>query len=152
MLPFFTVEELLYGWVFGKFRDLYTQYRYNRGDNTLFLYLIKGVVARFNHYYNRTYNLFGCHRLLIQLESGSLDGSFKEKAYYISRKKDYSKRFVTDCFADFFREKALTAPVGLDDMDEYETERATWEELKKEKSYFIRDLEGLKENKNDMNG
>ncbi len=149
MLPFFTVEELLYGWVFGKFRDLYTQYRYNRGDNTLFLYLIKGVVARFNHYYNRTYNLFGCHRLLIQLESGSLDGSFKEKAYYISRKKDYSKRFATDCFADFFREKALTAPVGLDDMDEYETERATWEELKKQGSYFIRDLEGLKENVED---
>lgn len=153
MLPFFTVEELLYGLVYGKFRDVYTQHRYTRGDNTLCIYLLKSIAARFNHYYNRTYNLFGCHRLAIQLESGSLDGSYKDKVYYVSRKKDYSKRFATDCFADFFREKALTAPVGLDDMDEYETERATWDELKKQGSYFIRDLEGLKEkNESDING
>lgn len=145
MMPFFSLEELLYGWLFGKFRDLYTQYRYNRGDNTLFMYLIKGVAARFNHYYNRIYNVFGCSRLRVQVESGSLDGSFKDQNYYISRKKDYSKRFATDCFADFFREKALTSSVGLNDIDEYETERATWNELKKQGSYFIRDLQGIKE-------
>ncbi len=152
MMPFFSLEELLYGWIFGKFSNLYVQHRYNRGDNTLSMYLLKGIAARFNHYYHRVYNIFGCHRLRVQLESGSLDGAYKEQNYYISRKKDYSKRFATDCFADFFREKALTAPVGLNDMDEYETERATWDELKKQKSYFIRDLEGMKENKNDMNG
>lgn len=145
MMPFFSLEELLYGWIFGKFSNLYVQHRYNRGDNTLFMYLLKGIAARFNHYYHRIYNIFGCHRLRVQLQSGSLDGAYKEQNYYISHKKDYSKRFATDCFADFFREKALTAPVGLDDMDEYETERATWDELKKEGSYFIRDLEGLKE-------
>lgn len=150
MMPFFSLEELLYGWIFGKFRNMYTQHRYNRGDNTLFMYLLKGIAARFNHYYNRIYNLFGCHRLRVQVESGSLDGNLKEQNYYISRKKDYSKRFATDCFADFFREKALTAPVGLNDIDEYKTERATWEELKKQSSYFIRDLAGMKENQGDV--
>ncbi len=152
LMPFFSLEELLYGWIYGKFCNLYTQYRYNRGDNTLFMHLMKSLVSKFNHYYNRIYNVFGCFRLRVQIESGSLDGNYKEQNYYISRKKDYSKRFATDCFADFFREKALTAPVGLDDMDEYATERATWDELKRQSSYFIRDLEGLKENKNDMNG
>lgn len=146
LMPFFSLEELLYSWVFGKFRDLYMQYRYNRGDNTLLMHIIKGISAKFNHYYNRIYNVFGCYELQLQVESGSMDGNFKDKTYYISPKKDYSKRFATDCFADFFREKALTSPVGLNDMDEYETERARWEELKKQSSYFIRDLEGLKEN------
>ncbi len=145
LMPFFSLEELLYGWLFGKFRNLYTQHRYNRGDNTLLMHFIKGIAARFNHYYNRVYNTFGCHRLRVQVESGALEGQYKEQNYYISRKKDYSRRFATDCFADFFREKALTSPVGLNDIDEYETERATWEELKKQTSYFIRDLEGLKD-------
>lgn len=144
MMPFFSLEELLYGWIFGKFCNMYSQYRYNRGDNTLFMYLVKNIAAKFNHYYNRIYNVFGCHRLNVQIENGSLDGQYKEQKYYISRKKTYSKRFATDCFADFFREKALTAPMGLNDIDEYETERARWDELKKQSSYFVRDLEGLK--------
>lgn len=144
LMPFFALEELIYGWLFRKFQNLYTEHRYNRGDNTLFMYLFKGIIARLNHYYNRTYNTFGCHVLRVQVESGALEGQYKEQKYYISRKKDYSKRFATDCFADFFREKALTAPVGLNDLEEYQTERATWEELKKQSSYFIRDLEGLK--------
>lgn len=153
MLPFFSLEELLYGWLFKKFCNLYTQHRYNRGDNTLFMYLLKGIASRFNHYYNRIYNVFGCHRLRVQIENGSLDGQYKEKNYYISRKKDYSKRFATDCFADFFREKALTAPVGLNDINEYATERATWDELKEQNSYFIRDLAGMKEkDENDIDG
>lgn len=144
LMPFFSLEELLYGWLFRKFQNLYTKHRYNRGDNTLFMYLVKGIAARFNHYYNRIYNTFGCYVLRVQVESGSLEGQYKEQKYYISRKKDYSKRFATDCFADFFREKTVTSPVGLDDLDEYKTERATWEELKRQTSYFIRDLEGLK--------
>lgn len=98
-----------------------------------------------SHFYKiLIYNMFGCQRLQVQIQNGSLDGQLKNQNYYISRKKTYSKRFATDCFADFFREKALTAPVGLDDLDEYETERATWEELKQQTSYFVRDLEGIK--------
>lgn len=147
MMPFFSLEELIYGWIYSGFQKLYVRYRFNRGDNTLFMYLLKGIAAKMNHYYNRTYNVFGCHRLRVQIESGSLDGIYKEQNYYISRKKDYSKRFATDCFADFFREKALLAPVGLDDIAEYQTERATWDEMKKQGSYFIEDLEGLQKEK-----
>lgn len=145
LMPFFSLEELLYDWVFGKFRTMYAGYRYNRGDNTLFMYLVKGIAARFNHYYKRTYNTFGCHCLKLQVESGSLEGNYKDRLYYVIDKKDYSQRFATDCFADFFREKALESPVGLNDIEEYETERARWEEMVKQGSYFIRTMSGIKE-------
>ena len=55
-------------------------------------------------------------------------------------KKVYSKRFSTDAFSDFFTVKALRSPVGLDDMPEYKTERATFEELNQQNSYFVNDL------------
>lgn len=33
-------------------------------------------------------------------------------------KKIYSKRFSMDCFSDFFTEKALRSPVGINDLEE----------------------------------
>ena len=60
-------------------------------------------------------------------------------------KKIYSRRFSTDCFSEFFREKALRSKVGINDLLEYKTERATFEELKKQNSYFITDLVNTEE-------
>ena len=71
---------------------------------------------------------------------------FRSRRFPSSHKKDYSKRFATDCFADFFREKSLLSDVGFDDLPEYKTERATWDELKRQSSYFIVDLEKYKNN------
>ena len=60
-------------------------------------------------------------------------------------KKIYSRRFSTDCFSEFFEEKALRSPVGIDDLKEYATEKANFDELKEQNSYFINELlNGLK--------
>lgn len=139
-MPFFSLAELLYSWLFGKFSGLYYQYRYVRSDNTVPMYLLKTVVAKINHYYIRIYNRFGYCRLRVQVESGTQDGQLDENKYYLSSKKVYSKRFSTDCFSDFFTEKALRSPVGIDDLAEYATEKATFTELAEQNSYFINDL------------
>lgn len=144
-MPFFTVAELLHSWLYGKFADLYYRYRYKRSDNTLMLYLLKNIMSAFHSYYTRIYNRFGYCELKVQVEDGTQDGNYCDKKYYIMSKKIYSNRFSTDCFSDFFVEKALRSPVGLDDLREYESEKATFEELKAQNSYFINDLiQGLK--------
>lgn len=145
-MPFFTLAELLHGWLYGKFASMYYQYRYKRADNTLMLYLLKTVISAFHSYYTRIYNRFGYCVLSVQVENGTQDGNYCNKKYYIMSKKIYSKRFSTDCFSDFFVEKALRSPVGIDDLREYETEKATFEELKAQNSYFVNDLiRGLKQ-------
>lgn len=154
-MPFFSLAELLYSWLFGKFAGLYYQYRFVRSDNTLPMYLLKAITAKIHHYYTRIYNRFGYCRLRVQVESGTQDGTLDENKYYIMSKKIYSKRFSTDCFSDFFTEKALRSPVGIDDLREYLTEKATFAELGQQNSYFINDLlNGLKniklDNRNDM--
>lgn len=144
-MPFFSLAELLYSWLFGKFSDLYYRYRYIRSDNTFIMYLLKGVTAKIFCYYTGIYNRFGYCRLRVQVESGTQDGHLNENKYYLMSKKIYSKRFSTDCFSDFFTEKALRSPVGIDDLREYVTEKATFAELGTQNSYFINDLlEGLK--------
>lgn len=139
-MPFFSLAELLYSWLFGKFVDLYYQYRFVRSDNTLPMYLLKLLTAKVQHYYAGVYNRFGYCTLRVQVESGTQDGQISENKYYLSNKKIYSKRFSTDCFSDFFTEKALRSSVGIDDLREYATEKATFAELGLQNSYFINDL------------
>ena len=139
-MPFFSLTELLYSFIFGKFTDLYYRYRYSRGDNILSMYLLKKITAKIHGYYTGIYNRFGYCALTVQVESGTQDGEIYEHNYFLSSKKIYSKRFSTDCFSDFFTEKALRSKVGIDDLREYATEKATFDELQAQNSYFVNDL------------
>ena len=82
----------------------------------------------------------------IQVESGTLDGELTDKAYYLDNKRIYSDRFSTDCFSGFFETKALRSKIGIDDLEEYKTSKATLEELKKQNSYFVAELVNKQEN------
>ncbi len=148
-MPFFFVTELIYSFVFSKFIDLYYRYRYIRSDNTLPMYLLKSFTSKFNHYYKGTYNTFGYSKLAIQVESGTQDGQIEDRKYYLMSKKIYSKRFSTDCFSEFFNKKSLQSKLGIEDLKEYETEKATFEELKEQNSYFINDLISKERNMTD---
>lgn len=149
-MPFFFVEELLYQWLFNKFSNMYYKYRYVRADNTLPMYLLKNLVAKLNHYYNKIYNNFGFTEITVQVENGVQDGNFETHSYYLMNKKIYSKRFSTDCISDLFMQKALRSPIGINDLIEFKTEKATLEELLYENSYFMNDIiSGFNKDKND---
>lgn len=141
-MPLFFIGELLYSAIFGKFVNLYYDYRFKRGDNTLAMHILKTLTAKIQHYYTGIYNTFGYCPLRVQVESGTQDGELDENTYYLASKKIYSKRFSTDCFSDFFTQKALRSPVGLDDLPEYRTEKATFDEMDRQHSYFFNDLRG----------
>lgn len=139
-LPFFTIEEMLNEWLFNWFINLYADFRFNRGDNTLLIYLLKKLTAFF---YNRTviaYNNYGYSISNIEKERGTMDGKTEKKKYYLMHKKIYSQRFSTDCFSDYFNDIAKNTKIGLNDYMEYQTEKATVTELKMQNSYFINAL------------
>lgn len=139
-LPFFFIEELIYEIVYPKFENWYKNYRFNRGDYTLFSYLNKKFITIIKNHYERTYNTFGYYVLKIQTENGMNEGVFKDGKIYLSTKKDYSKRFATDCFSDYFASQSKECGIGLMDYEEYACERARIDELEKQHSYFIADL------------
>ncbi|MBQ7340363.1 MAG: hypothetical protein IJW43_05885, partial [Clostridia bacterium] len=149
-MPFFALEEVLYKWIFSKFTDLYYKYRYVRSDNTVPMWLLKKITAKINHYYTGIYNRFGYCRLSVQVENGTMDGELLELIYFLMFKKIYSRVFSTDCYSDFFMQKALRSQVGLNDIIEFKSEKATLEELIQENAYFMKDiLFGLKNDDKD---
>lgn len=73
-----------------------------------------------------------------------MDGDKKSGYYFLSTKKIYSKRFSTDCFSDFFKEKALRSGVGINDIREFKGIKASFDEMLSENSYFFNDLDEIK--------
>lgn len=145
-LPFYALEEMVSEWMAERFLSLYTDFRFLRGDNTLLVYLLKGVTAWLWRRNLRVYNRFGYCVLRLEKERGTLDGRFSRKKYFLMNTKIYAQRFSTDCFSDYFNDMAKKSKSGLQDYLEYMTERATVEELKKQNSYFINTLYGGTDN------
>lgn len=139
-IMFFYLETIIYDFVKSKFSNFYYKYRFVRSDNTLFMYLVKKLVSSYIHYYERIKNTFSYHKLIIESEKGTLDNQFEQSEYYIMHRKIYSKRFATDCFSDFFVHKSLESYLGINDIEEYQKEKATLEELSTQNSYFINEL------------
>ena len=139
-LPFFTIEDMLNEWLFNRFINLYEDFRFNRGDNTLLIYLLKKVTAFVYHRNTVIYNTYGYSISNIEKERGTMDGKTEKKKYYLMNKKIYSQRFSTDCFSDYFNELAKGTHIGMNDYTEYATEKASVQELKRQNSYFINSL------------
>lgn len=144
--PGFHLRDLIISSLLSKFENSYYTHRFNRGDNTLKMFMYKQLITKLYSYRLRTYNTFGFYRLNVAIEKGTQDGATKTKHYFLSTKKIYSKRFSTDCYNDIFTEKALRSKVGLADIPEYKGVKATLDELMQQNSYFFNELLKIKNN------
>lgn len=141
-LPFFQLEDAFCDWLLNKFTGLYIKYRFSRGDNCLSMFLIKNFTSALYCYRMKRYNRYGYAKLTLETQSGRLEGKADTQKYYLCSKKIYSRRFSTDCYSEFFHEKALQSGIGLKKYEEYVGVRATSDELKKQNSYFVGSLFG----------
>lgn len=146
VLPFYSpfwLFDLIFGYLKNKFDGFYLQSRYKRSDNTLFLHIVKTVIAKFTHYYEGICNLFSSQTLALELERGSRDGKVKQAKWYRMPKKIYSNRFSTDGHAAIFEARAKCNSIGIEDLKEYEADRATAYEMGLQNSHFWREISNL---------
>ena len=92
-LSFYALEEMFIEWVYMRFVDLYGDFRFKRGDNTLLIYVLKKIAAWLYKYNAVNYNLYGYSVLKIEKERGTQDGKKKKKSIiYVT------ERFITEGF------------------------------------------------------
>ncbi len=143
-MPFYTIEEMICEQAYCKFLRLYDDFRFRRGDNTLLVHILKSVVAKLWKHNEKIKNLYGYSVLALAKQRGTLDGKSKRKKYFLCNRKIYARRFTTDCFSDYFNDLAIKAKIGINDYEEYNSEKASVNELKQQHSYFIGGLYGDK--------
>lgn len=143
VLPFFSpfwIIDLFCSFAFDKFYNYYTEYRYNRADNSLILYLVKTVMSKLYGYRERTNNLFGCQTVKLYVSRGFQDGKVKDCKWYRQSKKIYSKRYSTDCLSGIFEARGEINRIGIDDLREYADMMATHDELLMQHSHFQNEI------------
>ena len=139
-MPFFWLEDAVISWLMGKFQNRYTNYRFTHGNNTLLMFLYKSIVTWLFRYRLGIYNTFSYKQVSVRVSSGKDERKFDKKKYYILYKKDYSLRFATDAYSDFWAAKALRSDYGLNDLPEYRETKASVDEFAMQNSYFMNDL------------
>lgn len=146
-LPFYSwfwIIEGIFLWTKRKFVGFYTEFIYGRGDNTLFLWLLKGIVARLDNYIERTNNLFGSATLRLEIESGRMEGEVKRAKYSRMPKKIFSRRYRTDCLSAIFQNEEVThTPIW--EFIEYAGDVARADELALQNSHFQAELKKQRE-------
>ena len=142
-IPFFTFEKLLVDVIRPKYESWLVDFRYRRGDFTAPYYIRKNLTSRFLNWYDRINNIFGYFKTEVDIEDGARTNEAKHNYYYISKKKIYSNRFRSDCFADFFYKKSLSSDTSLDDIETFDSVLANFDEMKSMNSYFYNQLKLL---------
>lgn len=145
-MPLYFIEELLIYLVNKAFRRDYVDYRYNRADSTLSMYTAHNIASALYNYDKKITNTFGYYNLELSVEKGTRDGGMEKHRYTLSKKKTYSDRFASACYADYFRARTLKNNIGLVDMATYLETCASLEELKQQNSYFVKDILSNTEN------
>lgn len=143
VLPFFSpfyILALIHDVLYAKFIEPYKKYRWIRSDTTLFMYVVKGIVAQLDKYHDGVMNLFGCETVNLRQERGFQDGDVKAYKWYRMPKKVYSKRYSTACLSGIFEARSARNNVSIEELEEYAEIMATNEELLKQHSHFQTDV------------
>ena len=147
LLPFFSpfwLCEGIFKWVKKKYDAFYLEYIHKRSDGTLFVYLLKTIMSKLDNHYRKINNGLGCQVLDLELESGRMEGEVQKRKFYRMPKKDYSKRYSTNCLSAIFEGDEVNT-VSIADFIEYADIMATSEELAMQNSHFQEDIRKMKQ-------
>lgn len=143
LLPFFAIEEAAYLFSTWLVKKLFKKYDFNRGDNTLTMWIVLMLYSIIFNHYTRIENTFGGYYDSVFWETGMRvnDGSQACKTgtekLFISRKKVYSDRFDTAAWRTFYATKARGSNYGINDIETYTALEVSKENMKTAHSHFF---------------
>ena len=97
------------------------------------------------HHYDSLEGMYGIQLMLLEIQSGSLDGDPIYEKWRNPAKLAYSNRYFTDCLASVF-DKTEPNRKYIDDFVTYSGALATKAECQLQNSYFQRDIHKIQEN------
>ena len=149
-LPGFDVYLELESYI-SKYFNKFSLKRENvRGDVTLSWILIKQMVSVISLPAQRMRSCFGYEEQTLLRQAGNAfsgnegaqnaAGTATEHVYYKMYWKDYSDRFISDCWSPAYAEAQKRAGIGIDDTPCYQNLQPTPEELEYQRSRLGTDL------------
>ena len=145
-LPFFSPFWICEG-IFKRIKEwwenFYVTYIHQRADRTFFVQAVKGLISKLDNHYRKVNNTFGCQVLNLEVESGRMTGESEKRKFYRMPKKDFSRRYSTNCLSAIF-EGDVPNTISIADLREYADIMATSDELAAQNSHFQNDIRKMK--------
>ena len=139
VMPGFAIEEAAYLIATNFFDRIYYRIRNLRGDNTLFLYLVKKLYRVLYRHYEKIFNRYSVYVGTVRITNEMAGEQITDKGkYYICTYKVYNNRFATDSIREFYTQKALRSKTGLNDFPQYKELRPSCEEMQSVHSFFYK--------------
>ncbi len=138
-LPFFALDEAVFGLTTLFFDFLYWIITKKKGSNTALIAFLQKLYTPIFKHYTRYYNFFSYYPLEIILTTGASGDTERIKMPLIALVA-YRGRFRTDALGAFFYQKTKMSLLGLDDIPMYQSKYMTVPEMVEQKSYMIRDM------------
>lgn len=137
-LPLYFHEPVFAEWILDLCDSFISKYRLNRGDNSFLIYVVESISYYVNLYYLKRKNTYMYKKLKLDVNS-SVDKF--DQDYFLMKKKIYSRRYATDGYSLFFKDKYLeNTNFGFVDIPNYESYITSSEEFRSQNSYIVKDL------------
>ncbi len=92
---------------------------------------------------DRKINRYAAMVATVSKEDGDLEGEAELHEYYLMPKKIYSKRYSTDCYKEYFADRAKKSEYSFIHSQSYQSDVATLQELEQQRSYLISGLSDM---------
>lgn len=141
-LPFCFIPWLFMDKVIPAYSKFYTGVMTYGNARAKVIKRTHGAVCAFYARYDRILNRYGGMVASVTVQEGNLESEPIPHEYYLMPKKIYSRRYSTDCYKEYFADRAKKSTWSFIQSRSYESDVATLEELESQSSYLI---EGLSE-------
>ena len=146
-----------FAWLFAvkkyldeKFKPFNESFENARGDITLSIMLLKYAVSAVNIFADNLEGRFGYREVELIRQQGSAfsgnagttatAGAVQSHIYYQMNMKDYSDRFMTDCYSQLYAAAQKACGMGIMDMKEYGGLGMTVDEMELQGDHFMKRL------------
>lgn len=137
----FWLEPMIMGYLVNMRNKVLYKFRNRCEQKTLLIHLVNKIGSLAYLYLLKRENKFD---YLVQrfdvFQGTNTDKKLKEKRYYLSKKKIWSGRYSTDCYAKFFDEGFAHSRKGFIDLENYVSIHDDVESMKEMHSFFVEDL------------
>lgn len=137
LMPLFALEEVAFLFVNKIFGKIYDEFRANRGDTTLSLWIFKRILKSFYNHYNWIHHTFGGHYNSVKVEKGTQDEKAQKAKLFVANKKVYANVFDTAAWRSLLDDRVKRSKTGLNDVACYRNVSAEIEEFRLQRSYFF---------------
>lgn len=140
--PFWIYESLFLG-IQSIWKPFYEYLEINRCDKILSVYLANNLYSLMLNHYEKMLNLYSVGKDTVMIQDGLLEDQYATDYWRHITRLEYSDVFVSDCLRGIYDPKVPNT-MHIDDFECYSGIVATPEELAKQNSYFVADINKMK--------